>query len=72
MCDCIKLTNEALAKTNDQLRTMHLFDGRGPRLYVETTPLERKRGQKDKKIIATYCPFCGVEPDPLEDANAAD
>lgn len=59
VCDCIRLTNEALAKENEQLRTMFFFDGQGPRLYVKTTPLERKRGQKDRKLLLTFCPFCG-------------
>ena len=60
-CDCIKLTNEALAMTNEELRTMFFIDGRGPRLYVDTTPIKRKRGQKDRHLILSYCPFCGVK-----------
>lgn len=60
-CNCITLTDEALAKTNEQLRTIHSLTGGWPeRLYVETTPLAKKRGQKDRKILADYCPFCGV------------
>ena len=64
-CDCIRLTNEALRAENAQLRTLLFFDGRPSRLYVETTPRRRTRGQKDKKLLVTYCPFCGVK---LEEA----
>jgi hypothetical protein len=64
-CDCIRVTNEMLLPENAQLRTLFFFDGRRPRLYVETTPISRTRGQKDKKLLVTYCPFCGVK---LEEA----
>ena len=60
MCTCIQLTNAALAKENATLRTLFFFDGREPRLYVETTPIEKRRGQKDTKILLPYCPFCGL------------
>ena len=61
MCNCIEMTNKSLEEYNTKLDvTISLFIKAAVRgILVSTTKLDtRKRGEA-RKVVATYCPFCG-------------
>jgi len=64
MCDCIQLTNEALAKTGWKLdipititsaMTMQTI----PRVMIRVVQINPQPRAKTPNFLATYCPFCG-------------
>ncbi len=66
MCDCIKETNEALAKetTNTELDVPIVLNHETMELkaeYVLVATRKRNKYQRarPKKLFASYCPFCG-------------
>ena len=60
MCDCIRLTNEALVPRNQRLPYMTSLSDGSRKVYVETEVIKPKRGERSMKLVCTYCPFCGV------------
>lgn len=70
-CDCVRMMNEALKERNAVLETVLLGPMAG-RVWIQTLPLEKKRGFKAPGIIPQFCPFCGEgyeEQGPLMDLN---
>lgn len=67
MCECIKLTNEALAKQNMYLDTAHWFSQETgayrTTVRIGTVLIEKKRGQRPSTMIPEFCPFCGKRYD---------
>lgn len=61
MCDCIRLTQEALAARNMRLPHMVSLVGGPDKAYLQTEGIKPKRGLRPMKLICTYCPFCGVK-----------
>jgi hypothetical protein len=55
---CFRDVNKELAKHNTRL-ACNLLDPN--HVFVETETVEKKRGARPKKLIATHCPFCGVK-----------
>jgi hypothetical protein len=53
---CFKETNAALAEHNTKLVQNILNPNH---LVIATDTIEKKRGQRAKVVIASYCPFCG-------------
>lgn len=56
MCNCIDRVNQELKSSNKRLNTW------GGRVSIETYNPHldgKKHRAKNKKVIATYCPFCG-------------
>lgn len=58
MCDCIKTTNELLAKEHNGELVVTLF-GNPQRTSIEVQKLDSKKRVKPPRLIASYCPFCG-------------
>lgn len=66
-CNCIELTNEALRPHNTELGLVFSMTGQRPTTVgIETALIEKKRGARPVRLLATHCPFCGVpyEPQP--------
>ena len=63
-CECIRLTNEALAKDNLILDTAHwtnLQTGTTrTTVRIGTEKRTPKRGQRCPSFVPQFCPFCGV------------
>jgi hypothetical protein len=64
MCECMKKVDEELARSNTVLDKQALINMEtgGVRETIVIATLRRDRSQrrtKVKKIIPTFCPFCG-------------
>jgi len=71
MCDCIALTDRALAPRNLRLAVTLSLEGGPTRVYLRADPIERRRGQRSATMLPTYCPFCGLRyPDRVDDGAA--
>ncbi len=55
---CFVRINKRLKTDNTRLVT-NLLDTN--MLFIETEMIERKRGRRAKKVLASHCPFCGEE-----------
>jgi len=68
MCDCIRMTNEALQDRGLELDVMWFISNPIKTVIpVYTLLKEKRRGQKAIKISANFCPFCGEKyPTKLE------
>ena len=61
MCDCVKMTNDALKERGIRLVQAFIL---GPgaitaSLYIDTEKIYRQdRKAKTAKIMVSYCPFC--------------
>jgi hypothetical protein len=66
VCDCITLTQEALAPRNTELVLVLSLTGKRPTtVSIQTQLIEKKRGARALAVIPTYCPFCGEKyPEP--------
>ena len=69
MCDCIELTNKALAEkgTNTEIvSTLPLF-GDIARVLISVAKIDEKKRGKPINLLPSYCPFCGEKyPAPQE------
>ena len=61
-CNCIALTDAALAEHNTELGVIHLMSAPGwqQRIAITTNVLVKRRGAKPVRIVAKFCPLCGV------------
>lgn len=62
MCDCIAKIDEHLSQYNTKLNAaLGVIDGQIYLLGVkiETYKINTKQRGPAKKVVATYCPFCG-------------
>lgn len=63
-CNCIDLTNEALRPHNTHLGLAFQISrntgGISTTIGIETELIEKKRGAKPMRILASFCPFCGT------------
>jgi len=61
MCNCVSLTNAALAEHNTELGTVTIMSEQrwSRRIGITTDIVEKKRGAKPVRIVATFCPLCG-------------
>ncbi|MFH5924588.1 hypothetical protein [Roseomonas xinghualingensis] len=57
MCECISKVNADLAQHNTEIVST-LFQGWA---VIETMKKDTKVRKKPVVVVATYCPFCGVE-----------
>lgn len=82
MCDCLSRFDEALATCNTMLgtiQTMRLdddFEDAQTRVEIATYKRDPRNRQPKKKVIPTFCPFCGEryrkeEPTPEAAAETA-
>jgi hypothetical protein len=62
MCKCVERVNKQLAEHNtrlDELSMMNMTTGKCRQsIHVATCKIERRKG-KAKKMLVTFCPFCG-------------
>lgn len=74
-CQCAAKVNELLAPQNGQLVCSYrMFQTGGPgrkrndiyaRVVIECQKFDSKVRTKPRTLVATFCPFCGVEyPEP--------
>lgn len=62
MCDCIKLSNAELAKSNTELDMPFYLNPKTPkRVQIETKKIDKKKRQGPVSLVGGYCPFCGEE-----------
>ena len=61
-CQCIDLTNAALSEHNTELATRIIMTEQtwSKRIEITTEVAEPRRGAKPVRIVARYCPLCGV------------
>ena len=62
MCDCMKLINDELAQYNTRIiPVMALRDGtfHMAGVRIETEKIDSKKRGRPKRLVASYCPFCG-------------
>lgn len=62
MCDCMKLINDELAQYNTRIiPVMVLREGQFQTVgvRVETEKVNPKQRGRPKRLVASYCPFCG-------------
>lgn len=58
---CIGIVNKRLAKENMEL----VADLMNPNtIFIDTVPIEKRRGFRAPLVAATYCPFCGDRLEP--------
>lgn len=69
-CNCIDLTNKALAKHNTELGLNFQWNraagAHTTTVAIETEVIEKKRGARPRRLLATHCPFCGTRYLPEE------
>lgn len=69
MCDCVKLTNEALAKDNLVLSQAIVLRQEThslvSRLYITTEKIDKQAKGKPIKLMVSNCPFCGEKLETL-------
>lgn len=60
-CDCISLTDAALAEHNTELGTVTIMGEQrwSRRIGITTAVLAKQRGAKPVRIVAKFCPLCG-------------
>lgn len=66
MCDCMKQINDELAQYNTRLDpVMALRDGtlHMAGVRIETVKIDSKKRGRPKRLVASYCPFCGKKYD---------
>jgi hypothetical protein len=72
VCDCVDKVDEKLKAegTNTRLAFMFVTVRRKGKLgemvtlpSIETALIEKRRGARPKRVIPTYCPFCGEKYD---------
>lgn len=72
-CDCIELTNKALAEHNTELGLNFQINrqtgGITTYIAIHTTIVEKKRGARPVSILPTFCPFCGTRYLPEESTS---
>jgi hypothetical protein len=61
MCDCIKLTNDALQRNGMCLRIgLVVRNGKWEQhIPIATERIDGKKKPVAPPFVATYCPFCG-------------
>lgn len=60
---CIRDANRALAPSNTRVRTEMAIDmntGRTYEMLMVPTEKVNKHGKPAQKLVASFCPFCGV------------
>lgn len=65
-CACIERVDKMLAERNTELNVQFYTDGGPPTVIVSTLVKEPKRGAKASRMLATFCPFCGVSYELVE------
>lgn len=66
-CNCIDLTDAALAEHNTELGTVTIMSEQrwSRRIGITTTVLTKRRGAKPVRIVAKFCPLCGRSYDEI-------
>jgi len=66
------MTDAALAEHNTELGFVAISTDQGYsyRIGLATNLREKRRGAKPARIVAEYCPLCGVRYQPVEARNA--
>jgi len=61
-CNCIDQTNAALVAHNTELGVVHIMSepSWSRRIAITTNVIEKRRGAKPVRIVARFCPLCGV------------
>lgn len=61
-CNCIDLTDAALVEHNTELGTVTIMSEQrwSRRIAITTNVLVKQRGAKPVRIVAKFCPLCGV------------
>ncbi len=62
-CNCIDLTDAALSEHNTELGVVHIMSepSWSRRIAITTNVVEKRRGAKPVRIVAQFCPLCGVQ-----------
>ena len=72
-CDCFSKVNATLAEHNEQL--VSLIDIRTfasiPRVLVSVEKVDPKKRTRLRRMLASFCPFCGTAYEKLAAANGA-
>ena len=70
MCNCIDLTEAVLIEQNTELGVVHIMSepAWSRRIAIPTNVVEKRRGANPVRIVASFCPLCGVAYEPLTDA----
>jgi hypothetical protein len=66
LCDCVKLSNEELAKHNTRLELAFTMTGVMPNVLISTEKVDTKKRAGPIRLFAAFCPFCGEEYKPRE------
>lgn len=64
-CDCVTMVNEKMAEAGQNQRIVAslgiITRDFVARAVVETEKVDSSRRNRPPRLVATYCPFCGVE-----------
>ena len=73
MCNCIDMTDAALAEHNSELGVVHIMSESSwsRSIAITTNVIEKRRGAKPVRIVAQFCPLCGVAYDERRTRAAA-
>ncbi len=69
-CNCINMTDAALEEHNTELSTVTIMSEQrwSRRIGISTNVLTKQRGARPVRIVAKYCPLCGVSYEDEADA----
>lgn len=59
VCDCIALTDAALAPQNARVDVIFSLSGGPTTVSIGTSLREKRRGARAPVLIPNFCPFCG-------------
>lgn len=69
MCDCIRLTNEALKTINTQLQVSYSLNGGPDRIVIATDKADASKKGRTPFLAATFCPICGQKYEPEQEVE---
>lgn len=59
MCNCVAEMNALLAEHNTLIDS-NLFGESGKHVVISTCKADNAKRGRPKKVISSFCPFCGV------------